>query len=87
MRNCWPHLGVFYFFVLSDVKASSNRDVNKITTKQKLKYHKCERAYIESGKTYDELACSWQFEGVRYYLIISHNSVINNSTYFWIFLA
>ena len=64
MRLC--HLCIFYFFVLSAVKVSSNRDVNKMVNKQKLKYHKCERAYIESGKTYDELACSWQFEGVRY---------------------
>ena len=80
MQNCWCHLSIFYFFVLSDVIVSSTRDVDKIINKQKLKYHKCERAYIESGKTYDELACSWQFEGVRCYVIINYTSVIDNST-------
>ena len=65
MRICLCYLGIFYCLVLSDVKVSGTRDVDTIINQQKLKYHKCERAYIESGKTYDELACSWQFEGVR----------------------
>ena len=76
MRDCWHNLGVFYFIFLSVLKVSNSREVDKIVKKQKLKYHRCERAYIESGKTYDELACSWQFEGVRYHFVVRNTTII-----------